>query len=106
MLPWEIAIADWMLGASHHLTGNQILAQRHFEAGMEYTGAPGHFNTSFFGYERVRALVILSRVLWLRGLSDRAAVVARQATQEARKRDQPIDVCISLTYTARRSAGG
>jgi hypothetical protein len=27
-------------------------------------------------------------------------VVARQAIQEAGKRNEPIDVCISLTYTA------
>jgi len=99
--PSGIAMADWMLGVSHHLAGNQILAQRHCEGGLEYAYASGHVHTSSFGYDhRVRALIALCRVLWLRGLSERAVVVARQAIQEAGKLDQPIDVCISLIYTA------
>jgi predicted ATPase len=99
--PSGIAMADWMLGVSYHLAGNQILAQRHCEAGLSLATASGLVSTSSFGYDhRVRALIALCRVLWLRGLSERAVVVARQAIQEARKLDQPIDLCISLIYTA------
>jgi predicted ATPase len=99
--PLAIAMAEWMLGVTHHLVGNQTMALQHCEAGMKYTGGSGHVKTSFFGYDhRVRALVALCRVLWLRGLSDQAVVVARQAIQEAARLDQPIDVCISFIYTA------
>ncbi|HWZ89950.1 MAG TPA: winged helix-turn-helix domain-containing protein, partial [Polyangiaceae bacterium] len=98
--PSAIAMADWMLGVSHHLAGNQILAQQHCQARMN-THASGPFNTSFFGYaHREGALIALCRVLWLRGFSDQAVLVARQAINEAQKRDQPIDVCISLIYAA------
>ena len=97
----EIAMADSMLGVSHHLAGNQILAQQHCEAGLQYAGAEENSDTSYFGYDhRIRALIALCRVLWLRGLSGRAVVVARRAIEEAAERDQPIDVCISLIYTA------
>jgi predicted ATPase/DNA-binding winged helix-turn-helix (wHTH) protein len=98
--PSGIAMADWMLGVSYHLAGNQILAQRHCEAGLTCAGTSGYLDTSSFGYDhRVRALIALCRVLWLRGLSDRAAVVARQAVREAGNLKQPIDICISLIYT-------
>jgi predicted ATPase/DNA-binding winged helix-turn-helix (wHTH) protein len=99
--PSGMAMADWMLGVSHHLAGDQIAAQRHCEAGMTYAASHRDVRTTFFGYDhRVRALVALCRVLWLRGFADRAVVVARQAIHEAEKVGQPTDVCISLIYSA------
>jgi predicted ATPase/DNA-binding winged helix-turn-helix (wHTH) protein len=99
--PLGMAMAEWMLGVAHHLAGNQGLALQHCERGMKYAGASGPVKTGFFGYDhRVRALVALCRVLWLRGLSEQAVVVARRAIEAAAQLDQPIDVCISFIYTA------
>jgi predicted ATPase len=92
-------MAELMLGVSHHLCGNQILAQEHCEQGLRRVS--GEVRTTFFGYDhRVRALVALCRTLWLRGLSDRAVTVAHEAINEAAKLNRPVDVCISLIYSA------
>lgn len=94
-------MADWMLGVAHHLVGAQAAAQRHCEAGFARAVASPNVNTSFFGYDhRIRALVALTRALWLRGYPDQALVLAQQALDEAAEHDQPVSTCISLIYTA------
>jgi predicted ATPase/DNA-binding winged helix-turn-helix (wHTH) protein len=93
-----LVMADWMLGVSHHLVGNQAAAQRHCEGGMANAVELGQ---NFFGYDHhVRALVALARALWLRGFSERALRTAQQAIDEAERRDHPVSVCISLIYAA------
>jgi predicted ATPase/DNA-binding winged helix-turn-helix (wHTH) protein len=93
-------MAEWMLGNSHHLAGNQAAAQLHCESGMTQAVALGTFNPNFFGYDqRIRALVALARALWLRGFSDQALRIAHRAIDEAVSRDHPVSVCISLIYS-------
>jgi predicted ATPase len=88
-----------MVGVSHHLCGDQALAQEHLDEGMRLSDASGNVRNTFFGYDhRVRALVALCRALWLRGLSDSALEVAQRAVDEASTLNQPVDVCISLIY--------
>jgi predicted ATPase/DNA-binding winged helix-turn-helix (wHTH) protein len=95
----ERVMADWMLGVSHHLVGNQEAAQRHCERGLALEAASGRVYVNFFGYDhRVRALVALARALWLRGRPVRALEVAHQAIEEAARGDHPVTVCISLIY--------
>lgn len=94
-----IVMAEWMLGVSHHLVGDQAAAQRHCERGFELAAARNLLQVDFFGYDhRVRALVALARALWLRGLSERALEVARQVIDEAMDREHPIDFCIAFIY--------
>jgi predicted ATPase/DNA-binding winged helix-turn-helix (wHTH) protein len=96
----DLVVAEWMLGVSHHLVGNQLAAQRHCEDGMVHAAELGAFNPNFFGYDhRVRALVALARTLWLRGLSNQALRTAHHAISEAVGRDQPVSICISLIYS-------
>ena len=96
-----LVMADWMLGVSHHLVGNQAAAQRHCEGGMANAAELGQLNANFFGYDhRIRALVALARALWLRGFSEQALRTAQQAIDEAERRDHPVSVCISLIYAA------
>src|SRR5260370_6841840 len=45
-----LVMADWMLGVSHHLVGNQAAAQRHCEGGMANAAELGTPNANFFGY--------------------------------------------------------
>ncbi len=97
--PAGLVMTDWMLGVAHHLVGNQAAAQRHCERGMAKAIELGQFNANFFGYDhRIRALVTLARALWLRGFSEQALRTARQAIDEADRRDHPVSVCISLIY--------
>jgi predicted ATPase/DNA-binding winged helix-turn-helix (wHTH) protein len=98
--PSGIIMAEWMLGVSHHLVGNQAAAQRHCDRGLELEAASGGVQVDFFGYDhRVRALMALARSLWLRGMPERALRIADQAVEEARKREHPVTVGMSLIYT-------
>ncbi|MET4255101.1 putative ATPase/DNA-binding winged helix-turn-helix (wHTH) protein [Bradyrhizobium sp. S3.12.5] len=96
-----LVTAEWMVGVSHHLVGNQEAAQYHCESGMVQAASLGVPPPRFFGYDhRVRALVALARALWLRGNSRQALKTAQQAIDEAAEKDEPISVCISLIYSS------
>jgi predicted ATPase/DNA-binding winged helix-turn-helix (wHTH) protein len=97
--PAGLIMAEWMLGVSHHLVGNQAAAHVNCVSGMTKAVELGTFNANFFGYDhRIRALAALARALWLRGFSDQALRTAQRAIDEAASQDQPVSVCISLIY--------
>ena len=61
----------------------------------------GTFNANFFGFDqRIRALVYLARILWLRGFSDQALRIVQKAIDEAASRDHPVPICLSLVYAS------
>jgi predicted ATPase len=96
-----MAMAEWMLGASYHLIGNQAEAQRHCETGMAHIAGACNANTLCFGHDhRIRALVVLARALWLRGNPEQAVKVAWQAITDAERLDHPISLCIALIFAA------
>jgi predicted ATPase/DNA-binding winged helix-turn-helix (wHTH) protein len=94
-----LTMADWMLGFSYHLVGNQEAAQRYCDSGFARAAASGL--VEFFGFDhRVRALIVFARVSWLRGYPDRAVRMSRRAISEAEQSDRPINLCIALMYAA------
>jgi predicted ATPase/DNA-binding winged helix-turn-helix (wHTH) protein len=96
-----MAMAEWMLGASYHLIGNQAEAQRHCETGMAHIAGACNASTLCFGHDhRIRALVVLARALWLRGNPEQAVKVAWQAITDAERLDHPISLCIALIFAA------
>lgn len=93
-----LAIADLMQGVARHFIGDQAAAKRHFEAGF---ARAGERSLQLCGNDhRVRALITLSRVLWLSGLPERAMATARQAVGTAMRSGKPLDTCFALLYTA------
>jgi predicted ATPase/DNA-binding winged helix-turn-helix (wHTH) protein len=97
--PGAIAVSEWMLGVAYHLAGDQAAGQTHLELGCSKAAGLDAADVIYFGYDhRIRGLIALARCLWLRGLPDRAADVARQAISYAVERDHPVDLCISLIY--------
>lgn len=99
--PTSLVTAEWMLGVSHHLVGNQEAAQRHCERGIAQAATLGESTPRFFGYDhRVRALVAFARALWLQGHSSQALETAQQAIDEAADQGEPVSICISLIYGA------
>jgi predicted ATPase/DNA-binding winged helix-turn-helix (wHTH) protein len=99
--PAAMIMAEWMLGVGYHLVGDQRAAHNHCDAGFALAAMHPQANTDYFGYDhRVRALVALTRSLWLLGLADQAVEVADQAVEEAARRSQPVTTCISLIYSA------
>jgi tetratricopeptide (TPR) repeat protein len=93
--------AECWVGIAHHFLGNQAAAQRHLEHGMALAVEVGAFNANFFGFDqRIRALVLLFRALWLRGFSDQAIRIAQKAIDEAASRDHPVTICGALVHAS------
>jgi predicted ATPase/DNA-binding winged helix-turn-helix (wHTH) protein len=95
--PAYCAVADCVLGGSHHFMGHQEAARRHFERGLALRGS---FDLRLFGLDtRLRATVTLGRVMWMSGFPDRAIAIAREALSMA-EGSKPLSVCFSYLYTA------
>ncbi|MFZ6646109.1 ATP-binding protein [Undibacterium sp. TJN25] len=92
--------ADWMLGCSYHLMGDQEAARRYCELGLKRAAVEEVGRIDIFGYDhQVRALIILARVLWLHGRPTQAIKVAREATDKAEKRYHSADFCAAMILT-------
>ncbi|MBR0816629.1 winged helix-turn-helix domain-containing protein [Bradyrhizobium liaoningense] len=99
----EIVTAEWMLGSSHHLIGDQASALRSYERGLEHARTTGVSEVRCFGYShRARALIGYARTLWLRGFPDQAVQFAHEGIELARREAQPVSfaVCLGLAFAA------
>lgn len=93
-----IAGSKALLGVSYHLAGDQAEAQAHLDEGVRDDAAlrgtqPGHF-----AYSRTPQIP-LARVLWLRGLPDRALDCVRPLVGAAAPRDVVMH-CIALCWSS------
>ncbi len=92
--------AECWVGNAHHFLGHQAAAQLHCERGLALAVELGTFN--FFGFDqRIRALVVLCRILWLRGFSDQALRIAQKIIDETASRDHPVLICTTLFYASK-----
>jgi predicted ATPase len=99
--PGAIAEGESALGVAYHFVGDQIRARYHCERGLMKAEAAGTARVAYFGYDQeIRALIALARCYWLIGLPDRAAKTARSAIDLATKRDHPVNLCVTLIFTA------
>jgi predicted ATPase/DNA-binding winged helix-turn-helix (wHTH) protein len=97
--PTAMMIADWMLGVSHYLLGDQASTRRYCETALKPEPVQGS-SLIRSGYDhRIRALVILARSLWLQGYASRAVTVAMQALHWANALDHPVLLCFCWIYT-------
>jgi predicted ATPase len=99
--------ADWWVGKLfavtvilHHFLGNQAAAQLHCQRGLAPAAELGTFNATFSFDNRISALTILARTLWLRGFSDQALGIAQKAINEAASRDHQVPICLSLVHAS------
>jgi predicted ATPase/DNA-binding winged helix-turn-helix (wHTH) protein len=92
-----LAISDLLQGAARHWRGDQAAARQCLEAGF---ARAGERNLQLCGNDhRVRALIVLSRTLWLSGVPERAMETAQQAVATAMRSGKPLDTCFALLYT-------
>src|SRR4029077_20731906 len=99
--PASQLIADFMLSTCHHFRGDQAAAQLYGERGLARAAQLGTFTPNFFGFDhRPYAPTSLARALGLRGFSNRALGLAKEAIDGAASRDNPLSVCISLGYAS------
>jgi predicted ATPase/DNA-binding winged helix-turn-helix (wHTH) protein len=94
-----LLLADFMLGTYHHYIGDQAEAQFYIERCIFRAAKPDLLIPNFFGFDyRVYAPISLARALWLRGFSDQARRMARNAIDETASGIRPLSTCVSLAY--------
>ncbi|WP_445221480.1 ATP-binding protein [Bradyrhizobium sp. Pa8] len=97
----ERVTAEWMLGSSYHLIGDQASALQNYERGHARAKASGLGEIRCFGYDhRARALVGYARTLWLCGHPDQAIQFAREGIELVEREPRPasFDVCLVLAF--------
>ncbi len=98
--PQAKAMAEFMLGISHHVGGNQPATRLHCERGLAQAAGIAPAQMAFFGHDqRIRGLQVLARSLWLLGLPDQAASVAQASVDEANTQNHPVILCMTLVYS-------
>lgn len=96
-----LAIADFMLGVCYHFIGDQAATQFFCERAIARATDPTTSIPNFFGFDqRTYAPTCLARALWLRGFADQARTIAKSAIDESLSRDDPLSICVSLTFSA------
>jgi len=95
--PDDIALAEAMLGATDHLVGNHLEAQKHFESSLSHSTTDLRFRAGLhlFNYTSF-SLAGMARSMLYRGLVDEAQVFARLTVEEAEKSGRPATMCRSL----------
>lgn len=93
-------LAEWMLGMSHHLAGRQNIALSLCDP---VVSSPGKLQPSLllFGIDqRIRAIIIRMRALWLAGFPDQAIKLAHTAVSEGAQSKSSVTHCLSLIYAS------
>jgi len=93
--PDDMAFAETMLGAAHHLAGNHVVAQGHFEAGLRHS-ASGSRTGHYLLHHTTLSLAGMARSLLYRGVLDQSLDYAKLAIDEGEKSGNPATFCRSL----------
>jgi predicted ATPase/DNA-binding winged helix-turn-helix (wHTH) protein len=99
--PAGLLMADWMVGVTQHLIGQQDSAWRDCASALAQTETSRWIGLTRLGYDhRIIAMVAAARALWLRGFPDQAVQAARHTIDEAGKLEYPLTLAIALVWSA------
>jgi tetratricopeptide (TPR) repeat protein len=99
--PNGLAEADWMLGISHHLAGDQTRALIHCQGALQRPAGGAHAHIVRLGIDhRICAVCALARAQWLCGYADEAVDTAHYALAEAEGLEHPATLLATLFTTA------
>lgn len=99
----DALIGDRMIGTLQHVLGDQASAQRHIKhmlANFVLHSNRSHELIRFQFDQRVTALTVYARSLWVLGFPDEAQRSAASAVDEARKTNHAHSLCYSLAHSA------
>jgi tetratricopeptide (TPR) repeat protein len=86
-----------MLGAASHLTGNHLVAQKHFESSLGHARTGSRFRAGLHLFNHTSfSLAGMARCLLYRGLLDQALYYADLAIDEGRQSGRPATLCRAL----------
>jgi len=98
--PSSVTVAEWMLGTTNHLLGNQVEACVQCGSAVTRSISPEWGSVGRLGYDRrIIALNAHARALWLLGRPEQAAEIANHAIKEADKLNNPWTQVFSLVYS-------
>jgi predicted ATPase len=98
--PVALAMANSMLSQSFHYAGDQAKAQECLQAALRAVPLDRKINTIQFGIDqRVRALGVSSRILWMLGRPEQAAASARRLVEFGQRLNDPISI-VMASYQA------
>jgi predicted ATPase/DNA-binding winged helix-turn-helix (wHTH) protein len=96
--PDDMALAESMLGAAHHLAGNHLVALKHFESGLSHSVSGLRFRAGQHLFHHSSLLLVgMARCLLYRGLLDQSLEYAERAIEEGEKSEHPATLCRSLS---------
>jgi predicted ATPase/DNA-binding winged helix-turn-helix (wHTH) protein len=96
--PDDMALAEAMLGAAHHLAGNHLVALKHFESGLSHSASGWRFRAGQHLFHHSSLLLVgMARCLLFRGLLDQSLDYAKRAIEEGEKSNHPATLCRSLS---------
>jgi predicted ATPase/DNA-binding winged helix-turn-helix (wHTH) protein len=94
----DMALAEAMLGAAHHLAGNHLVASKHFESGLSLSASAWRFRAGQHLFHHSSLLLVgVARCLFFRGLLDQSLDYAKRAIEEGEKSGHPATLCRSLS---------
>jgi predicted ATPase/DNA-binding winged helix-turn-helix (wHTH) protein len=95
--PGDLALAESMLGAASHLTGNHLVAQKHFETSLGYARTGSRFRAGLHLFNYVSfSLAGMARSLLYRGLLVQSLDYANRAIDEGKRSGRPAILCRAL----------
>jgi predicted ATPase/DNA-binding winged helix-turn-helix (wHTH) protein len=95
--PDDMALAEAMLGAAHHLAGNHLVATEYFESGLSHSASGRSFFAGQHLFHHSSLLLVgMARSLLFRGLLDGSVDYAKRAIEEGEKFNHPATLCRTL----------
>jgi predicted ATPase len=96
--PACLVMADWLLGISAHLVGDQLTARAICERAWSRPPRSSPLGTVRFSFDehRIRSLCSLVRALWLLGKADEARSTIPRVIEQAERFGHPIAIAIAI----------
>jgi predicted ATPase/DNA-binding winged helix-turn-helix (wHTH) protein len=94
-------LAHSILGRTLHHMGDHDGARSELESMLRHWPTAGHAQTIYLGYDRhFRAMMHLSRTLWMQGKPDQAVAHAHDTIAQAERMDNPTSLAVVLALAA------
>lgn len=101
--PADVAVThDRMMALGLHFHGEQAAALQHASRVLEHPSTVNHTarNSGFQFDQRISALTVMSRILWITGHTAQALAHAHAAVDEALRIDHTLSLCYSIANGA------